>query len=334
MQEIYSSFNDPRFRQNTESGHYESWFIRANHPALPQAFWIRYTIFCPKNRPKDAIGELWAIYFDGKSGQHTAAKSEFPIQECEFRSRPLFARIGNSSMTESEVIGNSQARPGSPKFEWNLKIEGGGKPLLLFPENLYEGGFPKAKVLVGSPSSRFTGRISVDGTEISILNWQGSQNHNWGPKHTDQYAWGQVAGFDSDSGAFLELATAQIKIGPFWTPPLTPIVFRFKEKEYRLNKIIECFGRADYHYFEWNFKASTPDILIEGKIHANPSDFVCLKYNNPPGGWKYCLNTKIARSEILVTLKGETSPQRLVSKNSAAFEILTSDSKHGLIPAV
>jgi hypothetical protein len=42
----------------------------------------------------------------------------------------------------------------------------------------------------------------------------GSQNHNWGSRHTDHYAWGQVAGFDDDPDAFLELSTARVRVGP------------------------------------------------------------------------------------------------------------------------
>ena len=46
-------------------GHYESYFQRANHPSEPRAFWIRYSIFSPKGRPRDAFGERLAIYFAG-----------------------------------------------------------------------------------------------------------------------------------------------------------------------------------------------------------------------------------------------------------------------------
>src|SRR5262249_44030132 len=58
---ITDDFNCARYRIGQRSGHYESYFLRANHPARPQGFWIRYTIFSPDQRPQDAIGELWAI---------------------------------------------------------------------------------------------------------------------------------------------------------------------------------------------------------------------------------------------------------------------------------
>ena len=66
-------------------GHYESFFQRANHPTRPLAFWIRYTIFSPKDRPNDALGELWAIFFNGETGSHVAVKKEAPPVNCDLR---------------------------------------------------------------------------------------------------------------------------------------------------------------------------------------------------------------------------------------------------------
>ncbi|PJZ64898.1 hypothetical protein CH371_15450 [Leptospira wolffii] len=329
---ISEDYDFPRFLPDSKAGHYESWFVRGNHPVLPQAIWIRYTIFSPKGNPQAAIGELWAIFFDGENGKHSVSKSEFPIRECDFQGEPFEVRISDSVQTHSEIRGRAGNKPGTRKIEWDLKLSGGDRPLFLFPENLYRGGFPKAKVLVGRPGIILNGNITLENNKIELKDWIGSQNHNWGPKHTDRYAWGQVAGFDGEKDSFLELATARIKLGPFWTPSITPIVFRLQGEEYSLNGLFSSFRRAEYGYFDWNFHAESPEIRIQGRIHANRKDFACLRYSNPPGGWKYCLNSKIARAEILVQRKGETSPLRLISSRKAAFEILTDDSSHGLVP--
>jgi hypothetical protein len=37
--------------------------------------------------------------------------------------------------------------------------------------------------------ARFIGTITLNGQPIEIDNWVGSQNHNWGVRHTDRYAW-------------------------------------------------------------------------------------------------------------------------------------------------
>ena len=54
-------WNAVRFVAGDVGGHYESWFQRANHPSRPLAFWIHYTIFCPRAQPQAAVGELCAI---------------------------------------------------------------------------------------------------------------------------------------------------------------------------------------------------------------------------------------------------------------------------------
>ena len=60
--------------------------------------------------------------------------------------------------------------------------------------------------------ARFSGSLTVDGEKVDIAGWIGSQNHNWGSRHTDRYAWGQVAGFDEQPDAFLECSTARLRM--------------------------------------------------------------------------------------------------------------------------
>src|SRR5437016_2183779 len=86
------TWNRCRYVPGSPSGHYESYFQRANHPTRPLAFWIRYTIFSPRGRPADARGELWAIWFDGERERIVAAKEEVPLAACVFGDGDLPAR--------------------------------------------------------------------------------------------------------------------------------------------------------------------------------------------------------------------------------------------------
>lgn len=187
-------WNGCRFRRDDRRGHYESYFQRANHPNRPLAFWIRYTIFSARSHPEEAVGELWAIYFDGETGRITAVRTVIPIADCEFSATDLNVRIGRATLSSGTLQGG--AASGGQAIEWALGYSGSTAPLLLLPPRFYEGGFPKAKALVGTPNARYEGILVVDGEQIEIDGWVGSQNHNWGSKHTDEYAWGQVAGFD------------------------------------------------------------------------------------------------------------------------------------------
>jgi hypothetical protein len=76
--------NGTRYQPGQRPGHYESFFQRANHPTRPLALWIRYTLFSPAGQPEAALGELWAVFFDGEIGRHIAVKLAGPLAGCTF----------------------------------------------------------------------------------------------------------------------------------------------------------------------------------------------------------------------------------------------------------
>jgi hypothetical protein len=209
---------------------------------------------------------------------------------------------------------------------WDLSYSKGQAPVLLLPETLYEARFPSAKSLVPQPLARFEGTVEVDGTRISVDDWAGSQNHNWGSRHTDSYAWGQVAGFDNAGDSFLEIASARLKVGPFWTPALTPAVLRHNGRLYSFTSVTQALrARARRDRFELTFACRSRDAVLTGTLSASASSFVGLRYENPPGGTKICLNSKIAECQVrLIDLQSNTTVD-LSAVNRAAFEILSDD---------
>jgi hypothetical protein len=324
--------NCTRYRPGQTAGHYESFFLRANHPTRPLAFWIRYTIFSPDGRPADALGELWAIYFDGESGGHVAVKREVPLAGCRFDRSRLSVEVDGARLDDGRLSGS--AASGGHTLAWELAFGGAAAPLFLLPLDLYAARLPRAKSLVALPMASFDGTLTVDGRAMAVARWVGSQNHNWGSRHTDQYAWGQVAGFDTHPDSVLEVATARLRFGPCWTPPMTPIVLRHRGEEIALNRIAQTLrARAQVRYFEWRFAAASRRWRIDGRISAPRTAFVGLRYRNPPGGTKYCLNSKLAACELTLTDKRAAggSAEVLSTAHRAAFEILTDDaSEHGV----
>ncbi len=309
-------------------GHYESYFQRANHPSRPLAFWIRYTVFVPRGRPDQGEGELWAVFFDGERGEVSAAKTDVPYASCRFSASALDAQIGQAELDGNHLRG--EASTGAQRLGWDLRYRAASQPLLLLPEALYGTRLPKAKALVPAPLASFTGELTVNERRIAVDSWLGSQNHNWGEQHTDRYAWGQVAGFDQAPDAFFECATASIKLGPVYTPKLTPMVLRYQGEEYAFSSITRALrATGDYGYFHWHVASRSPQASVEASFRGRSSEFVALRYRNPPGGDKTCLNTKIASCELVLRRPGK--PQvTLSAAHRAAFEILTDDASHGV----
>ena len=323
-----------QFNPGTKKGHYESYFLRANHPEKAQAFWIRYTLFSPKGHTDRAIGEIWAMFFDGEKNQIVAVQEDIPFQECSISSEKLSIRLGNNKLERGLLSGSASLN--GHTIEWDLSYLGEEKPLLFFPERMYQTPLPKAKSLVTAPNVKFKGTLSVDTDTWEIESWQGSENHNWGSKHTDKYAWGQVAGFDNDSNVFLECSSARIKLGPIWSPWMTLAVVRIDGREYSFNSVIQAVkanGKYDYlslnNYFNWQFETKNNEAQLQVKISAPNDKFVGLTYKNPPGGTHTCLNSKIAGCELTITEKGKR-PRTFQTKHRAAFEILTDDNCHGV----
>jgi hypothetical protein len=326
------SANRARFLPGQRAGHYESWFQRANHPTRPLAFWIRYTVFSPEGRPHDGVAELWAIFFDGEVGAHVAVRREVPISRARFDRRAFDVRIEETELGPGALRGEGAS--GGHRIAWDMRYGGEASPLLLYPEVTYEAKLPRAKALVGVPLAVYHGTLEVDGRRLEVDGWVGSQNHNWGSEHTDAYAWGQVAGFDESPSSFLEIGTGRTRIAGVWTPWLTPAVLLHRGREHRANgPLALARARAEYHPFAWRFAFETGDLRAEGSMEAELRDFVGLGYQNPPGGVKHCLNTKIASCRL--TLVHKRGPERgreetLTATRRAAFEILTDDPGHGV----
>jgi hypothetical protein len=308
------------------AGHYESFYLRANHPQRPLAFWIRYTIFAPAGRPDEAVGELWAVAFDSETGRHAVGKQVLPMTDCEFGRETFAVRIGTA------VLGPGRLAGAAGGLGWDLSYEGSEPPLRLLPAKLYDTAVPKAKSLVPLPLARFAGTYTVDGQPTDVTGWVGSQNHNWGREHTDRYAFGQVAGFDGHPDSFLEVATVKTRIaGPVSTPWLTTLVLRHRGREHSLVSLRRAVtARGSYRYFTWHFTSADRDVEIDGRISAGPADFVGLRYADPPGGSKTCLNTKVGAAQLTVRDRRSGTSETLRAGNRALFEILTSDDDHGI----
>lgn len=314
--------NRCRFQHGAPGGHYESYFLRANHPQRALAFWIRYTFFSPAGRPQDAVGEVWAVYFDGEAESIAAAKECFPMAECRIGQRGV--QIGAARMGFDAMSGAADT------LSWNMAYTSPQPPLMLLPPALYDTRLPKAKALVAAPGAVFSGTLRVDGTEIGIDGWLGSQNHNWGSRHTDAYAWGQVAGFDGAPDVFLECASARLKLGPFWTPSMSLVVLRIGDQEFALNGLAQSLrARARVDFFSLEIDARARDVRITVSMRAPRAAFAGLAYANPPGGVKTCLNTKLAACEVTIEQRGQPN-RRYTTKHRAAFEILTDREDHGV----
>src|SRR5579862_5011875 len=97
-------WNGTRYEPGT-TGHYESWFVRANDAAGQRAFWIRYTIFSRRGF-SDAVGELWAIAFD-RGARIVSVKQVYPMAACRFARDRLDVSISDAVLDDGALRGSA-----------------------------------------------------------------------------------------------------------------------------------------------------------------------------------------------------------------------------------
>lgn len=308
-----------RFDPRSARGHYESWFVRANHPTRPLALWFRYTIFAPRGDASRATAELWGAWFDGDRGAHVADRIDVPLAASSFASNEGAAAL-DLSVGEAR-LSLDRATGALPALRWTLALTGGDGPQLLLPERLYRGPFPRAKSLVLRANARFDGEVFVRGERHVIDGWAGSVSHNWGAAHTDAYAWGQVMGFDGAPDSWLECVTGDVKFARLSLPRSTLAVVRHDGRTHAFTSPARgAFAPAKYDVGRWSFRCENVDATLDARFSAPREAFLGLGYRNPPGGLKICHNSKIARAEI--TLIERAGPVTTLTSDRAALEIL------------
>jgi hypothetical protein len=311
-----------------EAPYYESRYIRANHPELAQALWLRETLLLPTDG--DPVADVWVMVFDPDGAGNHALKEPYPIDAADYSYDTWTARIGAATIDDRSAQGVVTGRNRSAR--WDLRITGGAEePVKLLTERAYKARFPTAKTTVRHPLAQFDGRLELDDVRVAVDGWIGSVNHNWGTRHTPAYAFGQVCGFDNAPDSSLEIVTARARVGPFMTPGVTLLVFRHDGQEFAVRSIIgsmQTHGR--YRPFSWAFGGRVGEQMIEGEIVAEPSDVIGLTYTDTDGRSKYCYNSAIATCRIQVAGKAFERAE-LVATRRAMFEILT-DVRHEAVP--
>ena len=127
------------------------------------------------------------------------------------------------------------------------------------------------------------------------------------------------------------MASARLKIGPFWTPYFTIFVLHYKGTDILFNSP-SAIRKAHVEFpdrFDWRFRADNGRYGAEARLHAPKETFAGLSYRNPPGGNHACLNSKIAACEIRLFEAGRLV-DTLKTDHTAAFEVLTDDTDHGV----
>jgi hypothetical protein len=108
-----------------------------------------------------------------------------------------------------------------------------------------------------------------------------------------------------------------------FSPPVTLMVLRRPEAELAITSIaggLRARGRYGPGHLEISGKAD--GATVTARFEAPLADFVGLAYDNPAGGVKSCLNTKIATATVTISRKGSPTVKLRASRR-AALELVS-----------
>jgi hypothetical protein len=314
----------------SRQGHVESYFLRANDPKRPRAFWLKATILAPIG--SDPVAECWCIWFEGESQRSWAHRATYPLTAATFPGH------GSSELTLPDATysfgasGRSQGqltRADRGACSWNLGWEsvGGliGEPLSIFPfQAMVDGPFPKSKLLTPAPALRLSGTVTCFSKEVSVDGWLGMQGHNWGREHASEYAWGQCLFPDANGKpeTMLEGFTGRTRVGGRESPRLSALIVRSGVRTFRFDSIVDLWRQeAEIGEAHWNLKMRGADGVAELKMNAGGRPMVCLGYQNPDGRMSYCFNSKLAATHLRISPRSG-APFERYSPHGGALEFL------------
>ncbi|MEE2829658.1 MAG: hypothetical protein VX498_10770 [Myxococcota bacterium] len=316
-------------------GHVESFFLKANDPRRPgQAFWLKFTLLAPKAPGEPNLAEVWAIRFDGSTGEHRAGKSSFKAEQARLSRDGLGVEVGDCLLEPGRTRGS--VGEGADRLSWDLRFEYDNQvPWMSLPSPwMYEGGFPKNKTYSSCPSTRFSGRLQFGEEEWPVEGWPGMLGHNWGAFHNPAYHWAQCNLFDGGSDTVFEGVSARLPLGPFLSPWVTMAIVRDEGEEIPFNRFSRVLnGSVQTGFFHWAFRSRQASWELNWEVSAQREDFVGLAYIDPDGGENHCLNSKIATARLRLARKGSSGWEEVANlegRRSCAYEILTRAPDHGV----
>jgi hypothetical protein len=316
---------DPVKARIDRRGHIESWFLKANARDARRAIWLRWTIWAGARAPDCALAETWAVAFGSAAG-HVATKTIVPFERARFALRGLGATVDGCRLSADRAEGRVES--GGRAIAYDLQFESLEPPLLHLPAKwMYASTFPSHKIVSPMPNLRVSGTATVQGETWTLDAWPGMLGHDWGYAQAEPSAFGQCNVWEGEDDVAFEGFTARLRGLP--VPLVTALLLRYRGTQYRLNGLGSLTRNAGtISLRRWSFRGLGRRIEVAGELWADTDDFVGLFYPNPDGTERYCLNTKIAQAEVILSIAG--NPPRTLRSDRAALELVTRDPHHGV----
>lgn len=290
--------------------HYEVWYVTMSDGRT--GHWIRYTLSA--GRPPSA--RLWFARFDRDRPEPVLAlNAGFPIERYVHEPEPFEVRVGEAVFRSGYLAGSLQG--GGHEVSWDLEFQPGGVTYRPLPGPMYRGGLAPTKPFSPTVHTRFLGTVTVDGEAITVDAMPGQQGHLYGSRHAERWAWAHCGAFEGEGSrgdVVLQALTAQGRRGPLTTPFLTTVGLRWRGQWLRFFRLSRAI---DYGLGVWRIDVANRRYRLTGRISADPGLMVRARYHDPDGTDRYCHNSELASSRLLLFERGEGGFEEVAELASA-----------------
>lgn len=264
----------------------EVWYATVTHRESRAGLWLRYTIAAP--RDGDPSCALWAFYFDPDGKTSFAGRNDYPIDylgHVPGRDDGAVVRIGDAWLSETHLDG--RVENGGRTLAWSLDLEPADRCYQHLPPAL-RGLAAKRFSALCSPnlSVPMTGTVELDGEVVAYEREPGCQSHRWGRRHSRSWAWAHCSSWNGDVDAVFEGVAAQARPG---VPALSFFYLRYRGEDLVFRTI-----RGGFEMPAWTFVASNDRWRITGAAGLRRDHAVQVRYDDPDGGARHCVNSEIA----------------------------------------
>ena len=271
----------------SSAGIYESNYLKANSPDGQWGLWIKHNLLRPPTG--EGVAEFW-IVLSRRGHSPLVAKKETPLHKV--RINPQMIEIDSDAVRLSTKRANGRIAD----IQWDLHLSDADPALHHYPWDwMYGAGFPKKKVITPAPHLRFSGTISVAGTQLVVDQWEGLRGHNWGKEHAWRYAYGNCHLWNDGQRRTFDAFSAQIRLpGGVRSPWLSSVIAR--HPNHCFNGPGNWLKPVKITATSWNLRGKQYHLSMT----ASADQMVGLRYAHPNGDQSFCYNTKFADVQWLV----------------------------------
>ncbi len=297
---------------------YEAFFFLLNDPQQAFALWLRWLVVAPRDGRGAPQVSLW-----GMASHHdrpiAVERVTFPIAEWQPGTHEI--RIADHALSLHGSVGML------PNLRWQLTWPDAGQPDLLYPSSwMYRAPWPKTKYTAPMPSLNVSGEVTIGDHRFLLREAPGFVGHLWGREMAERWAWVQCGTFADYPTARLEALSAQIKIGPLMSPPLSLVTLTIDDHTYAFHRLPQWRAATEWTTAGWRLETSDGRYRLHLECDAPRKSLIGVTYTAPDASRRYCYHSDLAHLMVeLAERHGRTWQvrHRLEAHHSARFETVS-----------